>query len=239
IGVRMTSTANRLARQQDREQGLGTNAQAVKLYQQDYETLRQQCLKTGCLFKDDRFPAEPKSLGYNELGPYSSKTKGIIWKRPTELCSKPVFIDDGATRMDICQGALGDCWLLAAIASLTLDQQILARVVPPEQSFSEGYAGIFHFQFWQFGEWVDVVIDDRLPTRDGKLLFVHSAEGSEFWSALLEKAYKKYLPAFFFFFFHICHTYVFQIIKHILILDKDNLIKYKSFRSASNHCAAA
>ncbi|KAK1171682.1 calpain-2 catalytic subunit-like [Acipenser oxyrinchus oxyrinchus] len=187
----MSGIACHIANCKAREDGHGTNEQAVKYLKQDYEVIKKRCLESGSLFSDDTFPARPESLGFNELGPSSAKTRRVKWMRPKELCSNPQFILGGATRTDICQGALGDCWLLAAIASLTLQEEILARVVPSGQSFKEDYAGIFHFQFWQYGEWVDVVIDDRLPTRDGKLLFVHSAEGSEFWSALLEKAYAK------------------------------------------------
>ncbi|CAB1413605.1 unnamed protein product [Pleuronectes platessa] len=151
-----------------------------------FEQLRQECLQKGVLFEDPDFPAVGASLFYSQTVPVN-----IEWKRPKEICDNPKFIVGDANRTDICQGQLGDCWLLAAIASLTLKKDTLARVVPHDQDFDRRYAGIFHFQFWQHNQWLDVVVDDRLPAVRDQLILVHSASNNEFWSALLEKAYAK------------------------------------------------
>uniref|UniRef100_A0A8C9YZA0 Calpain 9 n=1 Tax=Sander lucioperca TaxID=283035 RepID=A0A8C9YZA0_SANLU len=151
-----------------------------------FEQLRQECLQKGVLFEDPDFPANDSSLFYSQAVPVDVK-----WKRPKELCQDPKFIVGDADRTDICQGQLGDCWLLAAIASLTLKKDAMARVVPRDQEFDRRYAGIFHFQFWHHNQWLDVVVDDRLPAVRNKLIMLHSATNNEFWSALLEKAYAK------------------------------------------------
>ncbi|PIO60123.1 calpain family cysteine protease, partial [Teladorsagia circumcincta] len=152
----------------------------------DFYKERERCLTSKILFEDPEFPAAEQSLYYK-----TPPDQHVEWKRPAEIIDDPQLIVGEKSRFDVKQGALGDCWLLAAVANLTLRDELFYRVVPPDQSFTENYAGIFHFQFWRYGQWIDVVIDDRLPTVDGRLYYMHSHENNEFWSALLEKAYAK------------------------------------------------
>ncbi|CAL8083554.1 unnamed protein product [Calicophoron daubneyi] len=148
------------------------------------------------LFRDPFMPANDSSI----CGPQARSSSSYQWLRPHELTSDPKFIIDGISRFDVEQGEIGDCWLLAALSSLSMHPELLEKVVPPGQSFESSpersgrsfpYCGMFWFRFWQFGDWVDVVVDDQLPTRNGGLAFMHSSNRNEFWSALLEKAYAK------------------------------------------------
>ena len=168
---------------------------------QNFDNLKTSCLQAlkksndkshvQMLFKDDEFPPSAMALN-NTKEENKFDFPNIAWKRASELVHDPKFIVNGATRFDINQGKLGNCWVLASIANLTMKKKLFAKVVPNDQSFGkEDYAGIFHFRFWQANRWVDVVIDDYLPTLYGNLVFITSKAENEFWPALLEKAYAK------------------------------------------------
>lgn len=90
-----------------------------------------------------------------------------------EIGQNAVFVEGTTGTTDICQGQLGesigeplssapsgenrarlafcvcrpgDCWLLAALSCLTMHPTQFVKVVPPGQSLSQSYAGIFYFR---------------------------------------------------------------------------------------------
>ncbi|OON19416.1 calpain family cysteine protease, partial [Opisthorchis viverrini] len=152
----------------------------------------------GRLFEDPFFPADDSSIrrgGKPGCSEYD-------WLRPHEVTRDPKFIIDGISRFDVKQGEID---IITEATSHARNFPLLFQVVPSGQTFSMQdcnndktipYCGMFWFRFWRFGEWYDVVVDDRLPTRRGRLVFMHSSDRNEFWSALLEKAYVKLLGTY-------------------------------------------
>ncbi|GLD56262.1 calpain-2 catalytic subunit-like protein [Lates japonicus] len=173
----------------NKQDGYGSATKPENFLNQDYQQLKQYCLIRGVRYIDDMFPPDRNSIGQDLLN--SSDLARVEWLRPAKISPNPSFVLDGVSRFDFGQGVLGNCWFLASIGALTFQNDILEQVVPLEQTFDENYCGLFHFRFWRFGRWVDVVIDDKLPTINGRLIFVHSKDPNEFWPALLEKAYAK------------------------------------------------
>ncbi|GBM14828.1 Calpain-C [Araneus ventricosus] len=162
----------------------------------EFEKIKRSHIKKGELFEDPDFPATQASVFYHQKPPFQ-----FVWKRPKEICANPVFIQDGTLQYDITPGKLGDHWLVSALGCLSVTKGLFYRVVPADQTFSTeieqsdsldtDYVGVFRFRLWWCGEWQEVLVDDRLPTVNGKLVFVHSQHSNQFWASLLEKAYAK------------------------------------------------
>lgn len=151
-------------------------------------TMKIQSLTIGQLFVDFEFPPKTSSLFYNN--PLIDGK--VTWMRPHELINNPHLLVDGVSQHDIIQGILADCWFLSSCAAVAQHPDLMKRVIPSSQPlYGTGYKGFIWFQFWQYGKWITVYIDDLLPTKDGRLIFSRCSDNREFWVALLEKAYAK------------------------------------------------
>ncbi|XP_038584750.1 calpain-1 catalytic subunit-like [Micropterus salmoides] len=184
-----TGVCTTIINARQKKDGYGPFTKPEKFLNQDFHQLKRYCVIQRVRYIDEMFPPDRKSIGEGLLSP--ADLARVEWLRPSILVLNPSLVVDGVSRFDFGQGLVGNCWFLAAIGALTFQNDVLEQVVPLEQRFDEDYCGLFHFRFWRFGRWVDVVIDDKLPTINGRLIFVHSKDPTEFWPALLEKAYAK------------------------------------------------
>uniref|UniRef100_A0A182QAV0 Calpain catalytic domain-containing protein n=1 Tax=Anopheles farauti TaxID=69004 RepID=A0A182QAV0_9DIPT len=151
-----------------------------------YERIKSECKQKGVLWEDEDFPATQSSVFYHQTPPFTFQ-----WKRPHEIVSNPVFVNDSTAQFDIVPGKMGDRWLVSCLGVLYLSKGLFYRVVPADQNFDKPYYGVFRFRLWWCGEWLEVLVDDRLPTINGKLAFLQAQNTNSFWPGLLEKAYAK------------------------------------------------
>lgn len=68
--------------------------------------------------------------------------------------------------------------------------EFVDQVIPSDNRHFNA-KGLYHFRFWRFGKWVDVYVDDLLPTKNGELIYAQAVDPNEIWPSLIEKAYAK------------------------------------------------
>lgn len=100
------------------------------------------------------------------------------------FADRPVFVN-GPAYNDIAQGYLGDCYMLATLASLAdTDGQVIEQMIAPLGD------GTFAVRFYDGSTPVYLRVDGDLPVRfGGSLAYADFSPDGDMWVALTEKAY--------------------------------------------------
>ncbi len=131
---------------------------------------------------------------------------GIEWRRIEELFmdeetklmkGRPCLFDHEIEPSDIDQGGLGDCWLMSAMACLTMSRGTIQNCFLTEEYNRRGEYSIRLYN-GKKRRFVTVVVDDYVPVHKGThdTLFANP-HGCELWVLLLEKAFAKLVGSYY------------------------------------------
>lgn len=158
-----------------------------------WENIIQYCKENNELFVDDSFPPAAKSLYYNPNCSSNLESNPVVqWRRPSEInCDGgnfPWAVFRTPLPSDICQGVLGNCWLLSALAVLAEREDLVKEVLVTKEVCQQG---AYQVRLCKDGRWTTVLIDDLLPCDKRGHLVYSQAKRKQLYLPLIEKAVAK------------------------------------------------
>lgn len=167
------------------------------------------CCKCCCLHTDKKFPPKPASIGAWEGKSFADED--IVWVRARELLGEGEVVGESSSKTrarvklfeddvnpkDVGQGAVGDCWLIAAFAAAAEHPGLVTGLFLTKRANPRGKYAVRLFD-WQAKRWVVLTLDENLPAGPKsrtKALFAQP-KGREIWVAMLEKAFAKFVGSF-------------------------------------------
>lgn len=167
------------------------------------DAVAQLCTRLGMGFIDLAFSPNDLSLfGVNGTLPGGDTV--VCWQPPAAFLTpearrakqKPSLFANAfpsptsISPFGINQGALGNCYFLAALVTLALDPSRVRDLFPPNQEGMEN--GVYRAMLCKHGWWQAVVVDDFLPANKGRLYYSrNSAVPHQLWVPLIEKVFAK------------------------------------------------
>lgn len=131
------------------------------------------------------------------LGKVEAVTEADIeWKRLSDILPDAKLFSGKIEPSDVIQSQLGDCWLLAAMASMCEYKGLVQDLFITKQFSPIGkYQVKLFFKPWN--KWVTVTVDDYVPCRKGTNDPVFAKpHGPEMWACILEKAFAKVVGSY-------------------------------------------
>jgi hypothetical protein len=149
----------------------------------------------GCYYYTDRSFQGSKAIGL------TAATNDVDWVRANELSvvmegQRMQLFEGKIEPADLCQGHLGDCWLVAAMASLA-EHPGAVRNCFLTTEYSD--RGKYMIRLWdgRADKWEIITVDDYIPVKKGtKQAIYMRPNGRELWAVILEKAFAKFCGSY-------------------------------------------